>query len=33
MIAYIAVSSKAEPMPWISRIVKQKAANGMPYGT
>ena len=29
----MAVSSNAEPTPWKRRIVKQKTAKGMPWGT
>ena len=33
MMAYIAVSSIAEPMPCASRIAKHHAANGTPGGS
>ena len=33
MIAYMAVSSKAEPTPWAIRIVRHHTANGQPSGT
>ena len=33
MIAYMAVSSSAEPTPWTRRIVTHHAANGQPAGS